>query len=394
MNRSREITVAAVVALIGSLLFISFGALLWLFAHHVALWRARNYPGMTYHDPVILTLKSILTGAIAISIVVGLIGIVTSIGLFRMWRWARISMIAWCVASSLACVLGLVYPGPGSEFHINPVFPLTLMLVIFPVNTWWLLLFFRRSTKARFGILPPAQITRRIGMKEFLNRGWIMTAAVLALLGAGLVWAGWRASPMREVERSKEAVAEAKSWHYHTVRYFENLPPETDDADFVCPVFRHSIAETTKPDGSPLNREDIVYFSRSYNHIGDQWVLSEGRQGGMNGQAPAPILECQDGPIGLDETALPYNAILSDGSVRRGDVQDVEGESCRDYDIAVPTPHDPTETEFRFSMCINESDHLPRETRRTPPGSDHERVTAYTQWNALSEPQLPAGFPR
>lgn len=268
------------------------------------------------------------------------------------------------------------------------------MLVIFPVNTWLLLLFFRPPMKARFGILPSARTARRIDMKQFLTPSWIMTAIVLVLLAGGIVWVRQRTSPMRDIERSREAVAEAKSWHYHTIRFFANLPPETNDADLFCPVFRHSISSATSFDGNPLLREDINYFSRGYNLIGGQWVLNQSRQAEINAQSSVPIFECQNGPIGSDENALPYNGIVSDGSVRRGAVRDVEGEPCRDYDIAVPTPHDPAEKEFRFSMCINERDHLPRETRRTPPGSDQERISNYTRWNAFSEPQLPAGFPR
>jgi hypothetical protein len=394
VNRPREIAVAAAVALSGSLLFISFGALLWLFAHHLALWRTQNYPGLTYHDPTILVLKKILISAIVISIVLGLAGIVTAFGLFRMRRWARLSIIVWCVLSSLVCVFGLVYPRPESEFRINPVFPLTVMLVVFPVNTWWLLLFFRRSTKTGFGMLPAAQSTRRTSVREFLNPAWITGAAVLAMIGAGLLSVSWRASPLREIERSKEAMAEVKSWHYHTVRYFVHLPPEIDDADFVCPVFRHSISRTTNSGGGPLIREDISYFGRTYNRVGDQWVPNQSLQAEINSQTSMPIFECQNGPIGSDVNALPYEAIIADGTVRRGGVRDVEGESCRDYDIAVPTPHDPAEKEFQFTMCINESDHLPRETRRILPGSDQGQVTTYTLWNAFSEPQLPAGFPR
>lgn len=393
MNRPREITLAAVVALAGSLLFLSLGMLLWLFAHHVALWHAQNYPGLTYHDPAILVLKNILIAAIAISIGLGLIGVVTAVGLFRMWRWARLSVIAWCVASSLAVVLALVYPRPGSDFRINPAFPLAVMLFILPVNAWWLLLFFRSSTKARFGILPSPPTARRIRVKQFLSPAWIAAAAALLLLGAGIVRAGWRSSPMREIERSKQAVAEAKSWHRHTVRYFENLPPETDDADFFCPVYRHGIASTTDSVGAPLIREDVSYFGRGYYRSGDQWIPAAGRQADRDA-ATSSILECQYGPIGSDQNALPYTAIVSDGSVRRGNFRDVEGESCRDYDIAVPTPHDPDESDFRFSMCISEIDHLPRELRRTPPGSNREQVSTYTQWNVFSEPQLPAGFPR
>jgi len=72
----------------------------------------------------------------------------------------------------------------------------------------------------------------------------------------------------------------------------------------------------------------------------------------------------------------------------------VEGDSRCDYEIAVATPHDPQEKELHFSMCINEQDHLPREARRTAPGAQQEGVSTFTQWNAMTEPQLPAGFPR
>lgn len=122
----------------------------------------------------------------------------------------------------------------------------------------------------------------------------------------------------------------------------------------------------------------------------------------MNAARPTPaddqgagaIFDCQQGPVGSDQNAAPYDAIIDDATVKRGDVRDVEDGPCRDYDIALPTPHDPAEDEFQFSMCINERDHLPREIRRTPPGSNQEQVSTYTQWNALAEPPLPAGFPR
>ena len=62
--------------------------------------------------------------------------------------------------------------------------------------------------------------------------------------------------------------------------------------------------------------------------------------------------------------------------------------------VTLPTPHDEAEKDFRFSICIDERDHLPEQTRRTPPGSNQERVSTYTHWDVGSEPQLPAGFPR
>jgi hypothetical protein len=223
---------------------------------------------------------------------------------------------------------------------------------------------------------------------------WIVAAVVVILLMVGAAWMNWRNSPMREIEKSGAAVESAKSWHYHTVRTYAGLPPSTFDKDTFCPSFQRTVQSGTDRNGAPVVIDTIIYFARSYSHTGDQWVTSGGRQADINAQGSLPIFECPHGPIGSDENSLPYDAILKDGTVRRGGVRDVEGDSCRDYEIAVPTPHDAQEKEFQFSMCINEQDHLPRETRRTPPGAQQEGVSTYTQWNAMNEPQLPAGFPR
>lgn len=223
---------------------------------------------------------------------------------------------------------------------------------------------------------------------------WIVAGLVVILLIAGLGWMNWRNSPMREMERSSAAVDSAKSWHYHSVRTPPGLPPDTFDKDTFCPSFQHTIQSGTDRNGAPIVFETVIYLGRSYGLVAGRWVSSGGRQADINAQGSIPIFECPNRVLGSDENSLPYESILKDSSVRRGGVRQVESDSCRDYEIAVPTPHDAQEKEFQFSMCINELDHLPRETRRTPPGAQLEGVSTYTQWNAMSEPQLPTGFPR
>jgi hypothetical protein len=218
---------------------------------------------------------------------------------------------------------------------------------------------------------------------------WIAVAVVLIVLAAGLGWWNWRNSAMREMERSEKAVASSKSWHYQSLHHFPASPPETFDIDTFCPAFQHTVRVATDQNGSPRILDSIIYFGRAYGRVDGQWVLGKG-----NAQGFLPIFECDKGALGSDDNSLPYEAFVSDGSVRSGGVRSVAGESCRDYKIAVATPHDPSEKEFRFSMCINEQDHFPRETRRTAPGASEEGVSNYSQWNAFSEPQLPADFPR
>lgn len=224
---------------------------------------------------------------------------------------------------------------------------------------------------------------------------WLSIAAVLIALVVVLGWWMWRNSPKREIERSKAAVAAAKSWHFHTVRHFAGLPSDTYEVDTLCPMFQHTTITSTHPDGTPLVHDSINYSGRVYVNVDGRWTLGGGTQSQINANVAgtAPIIECDVGPIGADPfTSLPYDAML-DGTVHRGDEREVEGDSCRNYDVTVSTPHDPVNKDFQFSLCINEADHLPRQTRHTPPGYSTENVSTYTKWNAMREPELPAAIP-
>lgn len=268
------------------------------------------------------------------------------------------------------------------------------MLVLIPINAWWLMLFLRSPIKER--IAPASvslQTSRRAKGQKVLTPSRIVLAIAVILVAAGLLRLNWVNSPMREIERSETAVGHAKSWHYHTMLVFAGYAPETLDTDTFCPSFQRTLRKGTGQDGTPRVIESINFFGRVYGYAGGEWRVSQGRQVDMNAQGSIPIFECLNGAIGNDNNSLPYAAIIQDGKVRRGAVRSVGGESCTDYEITVATPHDPQEKEFRFAICINEQDHLPREVRRTPPGSDKESISDYSQWNALSKPDLPEGFP-
>lgn len=213
----------------------------------------------------------------------------------------------------------------------------------------------------------------------------IVTVSVVAIGGAYLV--EWVRAPKREIERSRTALLDAKSWHFHTVRVFLNIPPETVDLDVVCPGFKHRIARGTRDDGTLIVREYIEFHGKMYNRAEDQWILSE---------TPAdPMWNCdQHGSLlDGDGNSLPYAAILDEGTIRRRELRQSGNETCRDYEVVIPVPTNILEREYRFFLCINETDHLPRETRRTPRGSDHEDVITYTEWNGRTEPLLPSDLP-
>ena len=394
MRRPREITAAAVVALIGSFVFLIFGLLLGGYLGTMLYSLSKQYPGLDINKSADTSVPQLIHILFTVSIafaVLGVIGAFTAGGLLRMRAWARRSTIGWCIGSTLACLLGLVYPGPRSEFHINSTMILTLMLLLFPINAWWLLLFYRPEIRMQFS--PPRSSHRAIAW-DF--SGLLMPKSILFTAGGLLLvalcgWTMWRNSPMREIERARAAVAGANGWHYHTIRFNPASPgvvQDTIDKDTVCPSYQRTIQAGLDYKGEPAVFDSINYLGHVYGHVDGQWVLPRG----ATSPRDIPIFECEGGPMGGDETSLPFAAILEDGTARQGGLRDVDGESCRDYEIAVPTPHDPAEKEFRFTICINEQDHLPRQTRRIPSGRTQELASTYKQWKNHATPELPPDF--
>jgi hypothetical protein len=215
----------------------------------------------------------------------------------------------------------------------------------------------------------------------------ILAAGALAALGA-VLFVRWARSPRREFERSRAAIAAATSWHMHTVRVFSNIAPEMVDVDVVCPGFEHRTAEEARADGTLASVDSIKYNGHTYNRAAGQWVEA---------QAPASdFWNCDNHGTLLDGdgNSLPYSAILSDGMIQRGGLVQAGEETCRDFEVVVPTPTNILERNYRFFICLNEKDHLPRETRRTPRGSDHEDVIFYSHWNEYMQPSLPFDFPK
>ena len=93
------------------------------------------------------------------------------------------------------------------------------MFFLVPVNAWWLMLFFRPAIKSLF---TPTGATTRTGvlpnpvdspawLKENFMPKFIIGLAAALLLIVGAVWLQHRNSPMREIERSRDALASIRS---------------------------------------------------------------------------------------------------------------------------------------------------------------------------------------
>ena len=353
-----------------------------------------KYPGASVHNAgqAFNGILRIIGLSTAILLGIGIVGTVVGVGLLRVRSWARDAALAWSFGTTLLFVSILAIPQSWIGARPNPTGILLFMIFLLPVNAWWLMLFTRQEVMDLFGPAPAPQ--RKLELPDWLKENLlgksILTvgaAAVVLFTASRILYAN---SPMREIERSRDALARIHSWHFHTVRYVKGQPPETIDIDTFCPSFEHCTTSFVDDRGETQVRESIHYFTNYFNHIGGDWVPAK-MQGGFSDPG---ILECQRGPLSNDENSLPLDSFLDDGSVTRGEVQQVNGDSCRDYQVSAPTPHDPAERKFEFTICINEQDHLPRETRRTAPFAVHEGVTEYSQWNAMNEPDLPPEIPK
>jgi hypothetical protein len=136
MKRSREITAAAVVALLGGGQFMLAGLILAGSMKVMLLSISRKYPGVNLHsdDPDFLLVVGLIGAGIVILLLLGVIGIFTGRGLLRLRPWARKSAIAWSIGSSLLCLAALAHPASKSGIQPSAAPILALMLVLFPIN--------------------------------------------------------------------------------------------------------------------------------------------------------------------------------------------------------------------------------------------------------------------
>lgn len=150
MKRSAGVTVAAVFSLLGSLLNLLLGFLMILMAIINKSTLAAGAPGgraMMIVSSMFLTLP-------------GIWGIATSVGLFRLKRWARISIL---IFASLLTFFGLItplgllavrFPTPPNQdpaiFNSVRWGISVFYLCLAVVGVWWLVFFTRPSVKEQF----------------------------------------------------------------------------------------------------------------------------------------------------------------------------------------------------------------------------------------------------
>jgi hypothetical protein len=152
---SASVTAAAVVAMVGSLLFF-LGSV-------AALAGILLSPRPNSAQELQPFVKTFSIGMTAVMICVSIFGFATGIGLLRLKKWARISAIVWsgfCVFFGVIGIpIALLMPFdrlPNAPTAGTDVLSfLRLFLLIFygvplGIGIWWLILFNRKTTKAKF----------------------------------------------------------------------------------------------------------------------------------------------------------------------------------------------------------------------------------------------------
>jgi hypothetical protein len=155
MKRSASVTVVAVLSLLGSVMTLAMGTLMAL-----ALVLTRK-PNPALKEPA--AFFGMIIGMFFL-IVPAIWGLATSIGLFRLKNWARLSILVFSVLLVLAGVFGapmfLLIPlpqTPGTDPHFLTYFRIGIIgfyALLAAVGIWWFVLFTRHSVKGQFGADP------------------------------------------------------------------------------------------------------------------------------------------------------------------------------------------------------------------------------------------------
>jgi len=188
MSKPPGVTASAIVAMLGSTIFLVFASLIV-----VALFT--EPPPSAPPDTIPLGIALAMT-----NMILGGLGIWTAIGLLRLRPWARTSMIVFAGFLGVIGLFGLMMTitgpmpagsGEGFRWGVGVLFAIPMAL-----SVWWLVQFNNHSTKAAFassaadsGLARPASITIIAWM--MLAGGLscvfaIFTRAPLFLLGATL----------------------------------------------------------------------------------------------------------------------------------------------------------------------------------------------------------------
>lgn len=206
MQRSAGVTVIAILSLLGSLLCLAMSCLMVL-----ALFVSPAHQSLD--DPAARYAKIGFIFAIIFFLGPAVWGITTSIGLFRLRRWARISTLIFSgllaffgVLSSPFILVVHIPDTPGANPAVMSgikIFMVVFYLTLAAIGIWWLIYLTRPAVKAQFevGFVPGPPPRRPLSISIigwlliicgcFLPLNLLLHSPIIVL---GIVLTGWAAT--------------------------------------------------------------------------------------------------------------------------------------------------------------------------------------------------------
>jgi hypothetical protein len=130
-NRPREITVAAMSAIIGSSLFVLAGVGVAGAVGYMVLAISHKYQvSLRNAGPDFREVMEIFAYLAAIPLLLGIVGLIAGRGLLRMKPLARLSAISWAIGSTRACFYFLAHPAFKPGMHLSATAITLLMLFL------------------------------------------------------------------------------------------------------------------------------------------------------------------------------------------------------------------------------------------------------------------------
>lgn len=187
MKRSVGVTLSAILVLLGSALTLLLGLGV------AAVGLMPGDPRISFLRPLMFV-EAVIFGGVAV------LGIATGVDLFRLRRWARISLLVFaaflCLTGFTAGLVMLVMPFPAPA-GAPADFAKTMTAVragvagfyflLLALGAWWIWLFTRPGVKAQFGVKSAAGMAPGAGARVGVAQGRpvaITIIAVLILMGA------------------------------------------------------------------------------------------------------------------------------------------------------------------------------------------------------------------
>ncbi len=206
-------------------------------------------------------------------------------------------------------------------------------------------------------------------MKTF----WSGFAVLLAIVVTSCSKTDMSASAMeKQINVMQTALGQARSWHVSSTFTGDGETSSHLEEDLGCPFDYHRVGRLLE--GQRRLPDEIIATQKGYYYREDErWNVLH----------PPPNDYCKDGPnAGAFPLALTLEMLKSHTSLKKADMQSINGASCREYDfIGVESPRAKV-----GSLCVDEQTNLPLEFRY------RKDAYRYSKWNEPVTLELPSGL--